>query len=80
METWGGLNVQASPLLKDGTFVWLKGREVLDIVTADRVTFLSMFGLTLRPPAGTDGVVISLGDLLVLEARARGESPSEEKK
>lgn len=74
MSTWNGLRVSASPLLKQGTFVWRKGNEVVGVDTADRRVFLGMFGLAPVPPASADNLVISDRDYLIVEATAKSDA------
>lgn len=58
----GGLNISSSKLVPDGTQVWLKGREVVDITTNERAAFWAMFGLMRIPTLEADSVVLSVDD------------------
>lgn len=58
----GGLNISSSKLVPDGTQVWLKGREVVDITTNERAAFWAMFGLMRIPSLEADSVVLSVDD------------------
>lgn len=58
----GGLKISSSNLVPDGTQVWLKGREVVDITTNERAAFWAMFGLMRIPTLEADSVVLSVDD------------------
>lgn len=62
MFAMGGLNIRSSKLVPDGTQVWLKGREVVDVTSNDRAAFFAMFGLMRIPTLHADGVVLSVDD------------------
>lgn len=58
----GGLKISSSRLVPDGTQIWTKGREVVDVTTNERTAFFAMFGLMKVPPLHADGVVLSTTD------------------
>lgn len=58
----GGLKISGSKLVPDGTQIWTKGRDVVDITTNERAAFLAMFGLMRVPCLHADGVVLSSAD------------------
>jgi hypothetical protein len=64
------LTVVSSPHVPDGTQVWMKGREVLDVTTSERARFIAMFGLMQVPTRGADTVMLSTADYDALKAAA----------
>lgn len=57
-------------LVKDGTQVWMKGRDVIAITTDERSKFLGLFGLAAEAPRRANGVVISPDDFEAIKAAA----------
>ena len=64
------LTVVGSQYVKDGTQIWMKGAEVLDITTTERAAFFAMFGLMQVPVRHADKVMISQHDYDALKAKA----------
>lgn len=66
----GGLKISSSPGIPDGTQIWMRGLEVVDITTNERSAFFAMFGLMRVPSAHADGVMLSIADFAAFEASA----------
>lgn len=64
------LTIITSPLVKDGTQVWMKGSDVIGITTDERSKFLGLFGLASEAPRRANSVVVSPGDFEAIKAAA----------
>ena len=58
----GQLKISSNPLVPNGTQIWMRGNEVIDVTTTERAAFFAMFGLMRVPSLDADAVMLSPAD------------------